>query len=138
MSQIAVILNENSQVKEIAEFPYSMSQKASDGWRMVEKDVHISNDNCTEWTIRDDDNKLVHISTGLTPDEENKKAISELTKNDLNGQLTNAQLQDAITALTKQNLQLTQDNGELKTAVTALTQQVANSQLSNTSNEETK
>jgi len=33
------------------------------------------------WTIRESDNKLVHISTGMTPDEEKTQADALLGKN---------------------------------------------------------
>ena len=109
------------------------------GWTLIQNsDPAFSIENKELWTVRESDNVLVHISTGMTPDEETKHAISELTKQNLTGQMTNSQVQSAVTALTKQNLQLTEDSQNYKSAITALTQQIANLQLANTNTEETK
>lgn len=108
------------------------------GWILVDNDPAFSVTESYLWTVRESDNTLVHISTGKTPDEENKDAISELTKQNLQGQLTNTQIQSAVTALTKQNLQLTQDSQNYKTAITALTQQIASLKLENTNTEAAK
>ncbi|PMD70246.1 hypothetical protein [Companilactobacillus nuruki] len=107
------------------------------GWTLVDSDPTFSIDNKYQWTVRESDNKLVHVSTGKTPDEETKDAITSLTQQNLDGKLTDAQVQSAITSLTKQNLQLTQDNVSFKSAITSLTQQIADLKTSNTSTETT-
>lgn len=109
-----------------------------EGWILVDNNPAFSVNESYLWQVRESDGKLVHISTGKTPDEETKDAIAELTKQNLTGQMTNTQVQAAVTALTKQNLQLTQDSQNYKSAITALTQQIANLQLANTNKEETK
>jgi len=102
------------------------------GWTLVESDPAFSSSDSYLWTVRESDNKLVHKSTGKTPDEENKDALAELTKQNLAGQLTDTQVQSAVTDLTKQNLQLTQDCTDYKTAITALTQQIAELKVATT------
>ena len=114
-------------------------EKFSDkGWTLVESDPAFSIETEYLWTVRESDTKLVHISTGLTPDEETKDAIAQLTKQNLTGQLTSTKIQSAVTALTKQNLQLTQDNQNYKSAITALTQEIASLKLENTNTEVAK
>lgn len=109
------------------------------GWTLIQNsDPAFSIDEMYKWTVRESDNKLVHISTGLTPDEETKDAIAQLTKQNLTGQLTSTQIQSSVTALTKQNLQLTQDSQNYKSAITALTQEIASLKLENTNTEVAK
>ena len=109
------------------------TQANEKGWTLIQNsDPAFSIENMYEWTVRESDSKLVHISTGKTPDEENKDALAELTKQNLAGQLTDTQVQAAVTDLTKQNLQLTQDSANYKTAITALTQQIAELKTANT------
>ena len=135
MTQIAVLV-ENGMVTDFSE--KSLNKYAlKEGWTLVDSDPAFSTDQKYLWTVRESDTKLVHISTGKTPDEETKDSIAELTKLGLAGQLTDAQVQAAITSLTKQNLQLTQDNVNFKTAITSLTQQIADLKTSNTSTETT-
>lgn len=136
MSQIAVLV-ENDMITDFSE--KSLNEYAlKEGWTLVESDPTFSIDNRFLWTVRESDNKLVHISTGLTPDEETKDAIAQLTKQNLTGQLTSTQIQSSVTALTKQNLQLTQDSQNYKSAITALTQEIASLKLENTNTEVAK
>lgn len=51
------------------------------GWTLVDSDPAFSIDESFKWTIRESDNKLVHISTGMTPDEEKTQADALLGKN---------------------------------------------------------
>ena len=93
------------------------------GWTLIQNsDPAFSIENMYEWTVRESDNKLVHISTGLTPDEETKALLSELTKSQLKGKLMAEQAQQAITAVTKQAIQ---DKFTSQMAITELTKQVA-------------
>lgn len=52
------------------------------GWTLIQNsDPAFSINEMYEWTIRQSDNKLVHISTGMTPDEEKTQADALLGKN---------------------------------------------------------
>ncbi|APX72851.1 hypothetical protein M5C72_07040 [Companilactobacillus allii] len=130
MSKIAVKLNDNG-IYEYISYPYSLNQDTSKGWILIESDPAFNISDMSNWTIRESDNKLVHISSNQTPDEENQNAITELTKQGLNQTLTVGQLQSAVTEVTKQNLDLARDNIQLKqdktdmqSAITELTKQV--------------
>lgn len=135
--KIAVQLNSDRNIigtVTTSEFGAELQAKLfkDKGWVLVDNDPAFSVGESYLWTVRNSDNKLVHISTGKAPDEETKDAIAELTKQNLTGQLTNTQAQSAVTALTKQNLQLTQDSQNYKSAITALTQEIASLKLENT------
>ena len=92
------------------------------GWTLIQNsDPAFSIDNMYEWTVRKSDDKLVHISTGLTPDEEAKASLAELTKGQLKGQQMDNQFQQAITVMTKQAVQ---DKLTSQMAITKLTKQV--------------
>lgn len=94
-----------------------------EGWQVVDDDPEFNYSNKFEWTVRESDNKLVHKSTGKTPDEEMKNTIKILTEGQLNGQLTDKQVQEAVTAMTKQAIQ---NQLTSQMAITELTKQVAN------------
>jgi hypothetical protein len=51
------------------------------GWTLVDSNPAFSIDESFKWTVRESDNKLVHISTGMTPDEEKTQANALLGKN---------------------------------------------------------
>lgn len=52
------------------------------GWTLIQNsDPAFSIDEMYKWTVRESDNKLVHISTGMTPDEEKTQADALLGKN---------------------------------------------------------
>lgn len=51
------------------------------GWVLIESNSAFSNDEAFKWTIRESDGKLVHKSTGMTPDEEKTQADALLGKN---------------------------------------------------------
>lgn len=74
------------------------------------------------WTVRASDNKLVHRSTGLTPDEETKTSLVELTKDQLKDSLTKDQLQTALTTLTKEYIE---DKANSRMVTAELTKQIA-------------
>ncbi|KAE9557892.1 hypothetical protein [Companilactobacillus bobalius] len=98
-------------------------QATEKGWTLIQNsDLAFSIENMYEWTVRESDNKLVHKSTGKTPDEEMKNTIKILTEGQLNGQLTDKQVQEAVTAMTKQAVQ---DKTTSQMAITDLTKQVA-------------
>lgn len=122
------------------------------GWTLVESDPAFLVDEAYLWTVRESDNKLVHISSRKTPEEESQDNITELTKGNLANQMTGVQLQTAVTALTKSNLQLTLDNTSLKSdrdkankdiatqqqATTSLTKQLLDLQLKSVTTEASK
>ena len=54
---------------------------ADRGWTLVESEPTFLDLEKYKWTVRQSDNKLVHISTGMTPDEEKTQADTLLGKN---------------------------------------------------------
>lgn len=122
--KIAIQLDSDRNIIGIYSSPESGAERQSEigGWTLVDSDPAFSIDQKYLWTVRESDNKLVHKSTGLTPDEEAKALLSELTKNQLKGQLMAEQVQQAVTAVTKQAIQ---DKLTSQMAITALTKQVA-------------
>lgn len=51
------------------------------GWILVEDVPTFSSSDSYLWTVRESDNKLVHITTGMTPDEEGVQANALLGQN---------------------------------------------------------
>lgn len=52
------------------------------GWTLIQNsDPAFSIDEMYKWTVRESDNKLIHKSTGMTPDEEKTQADALLGKN---------------------------------------------------------
>jgi len=139
--KIAVALNKDGSVRETnrTDEDTAIRQSHEDGWTLVEDNQYFSEDNISMWTIRESDNKLVHITTNMTPDEESQSNITQLTQSSLANQMTGVQLQTAVTALTQSNLQLTMDNAQLKSdrdtsqkAITELTTKFLTFQMTNT------
>lgn len=122
--KIAVKLNENKSVQFVnnTNEEAALNQSKEEGWTLVESDPTFSIDNKFLWTVRASDNKLVHISTGLTPDEETKESLTNLTKEQLNDSLTKAQLQMALTTLTKEYIE---DKANSNLVTNELTKQIA-------------
>lgn len=57
------------------------TQANEKGWTLIQNsDPAFSIDEMFKWTVRESDNKLVHISTGMTPDEETTQANALLGK----------------------------------------------------------
>ncbi|KAE9560636.1 hypothetical protein [Companilactobacillus bobalius] len=99
------------------------NQAKEKGWTLIKNsDPAFSIDEMFKWTVRQSDNKLVHISTGMTPDEETKKSLTNLTKEQLNDSLTKDQLQMALTTLTKKYIE---DKANSNLVTTELTRQIA-------------
>jgi len=92
------------------------------GWTLVDSNPAFSIDEAFNWTVRESDNKLVHISTGKTPDEETKSSLAELTKEQLKDSLTKDQLQNGLTTLSKQYIE---DKANSRMVTTELTKQIA-------------
>ena len=63
MSKIAVRLNDDGVVKEVAEYPSSLYQDTNKGWILIEDDPAFNLSGMTDWAIRPTDNVLIHKST---------------------------------------------------------------------------
>ena len=92
------------------------------GWTLVDGEPSFSVDESYLWTVRESDGLLVHISTGLTPDEETKASLAELTKDQLKDSLTKDQLQNGLTTLSKQYIE---DKANSRMVTADLTKQIA-------------
>ncbi|WDT66114.1 hypothetical protein NV391_02595 [Companilactobacillus crustorum] len=81
--KIAIQLNSDRNIIGIYSSPESGAEQQSkiEGWTLVDSDPAFSIDEMFKWTVRKSDNKLVHISTGMTPDEEKTQADALLGKN---------------------------------------------------------
>lgn len=126
--KIAIQMDSDRNIIGILQTDDSTAERQSkfDGWTLVESDPTFLISDKELWTIRESDNVLVHVSTGQTPDEENKTTLTELTKMQLAGQLTYGQLQSAVTVLTKQ---MAQDKITYQAAITALTKELAQQKI---------
>ncbi|HIY92344.1 MAG TPA: hypothetical protein H9820_05295 [Candidatus Companilactobacillus pullicola] len=122
--KIAIKLDENRNIIGInATNDYAAEQQSKiDGWTLVDSNPAFSIDEMYKWTVRESDNALVHVKTGLTPDEETKKSLTNLTKEQLNDSLTKDQLQMALTALTKEYIE---DKANSRMVTTELTNRIA-------------
>ncbi|GEO64764.1 hypothetical protein [Companilactobacillus nantensis] len=107
--KIAVTLNDDGTVNHVNDTNEDAAIKQSkyDGWKLVESDPAFLVEQAYIWTVRQSDNKLVHIATGLTPDEENQKSNTELTNLVIAQGTDIEQIKQSITALT--NMQLGTD-----------------------------
>lgn len=81
--KIAVTLNEDNSINYINDTNEDIAIKQSKyaGWHLVDVNSAFVKQEKYLWTIRQSDNKLVHISTGMTPDEESTQANALLGKN---------------------------------------------------------
>lgn len=122
--KIAIQLNSDRNITGIYSSPESGAEQQSkiEGWTLVDSDPAFLITESYLWTVRQSDNKLVHISTGMTPDEETKKSLTNLTKEQLNDSLTKDQLQMALTALTKEYIE---DKVNSRLVTTELTNRIA-------------
>lgn len=136
MSKIAVILKDGA-VSDVAEFPYSLYQDTSKGWKLVDEDSTFSVDQKADWTVRESDNKLVHVSTNKTPEEEYQDTITLLTTQNLQLQKDNADLKSGQTTSTLQSLDSLKDISDLKSAVSTLTQELLSEKSKSTDTSET-
>lgn len=73
MAKLYVHLTENGNI-------FESSTGVQNGWTQVENDPAFNIENMMQWTVRQADNCLVHISTGMTPDEEKTQADALLGK----------------------------------------------------------
>jgi len=121
MNQIAVYIR-NNMVTNVATEKSALLYASKKGWILVDSDPTFSIENKFLWTVRVSDTKLVHISTGLTPDEETKASLVELAKDQLKDSLTKDQLQTALTTLTKEYIE---DKANSRMVTAELTKQIA-------------
>ena len=122
--KIAIQLNSDRSITGIYSSPESGAEQQSkiEGWTLVDSDPAFLITESYLWTVRESDNKLVHVSTGLTPDEETKASLVELTKDQLKDSLTKDQLQTALTTLTKEYIE---DKANSRMVTAELTKQIA-------------
>ena len=122
--KIAIQLNSDRSITGIYSSPESGAEQQSkiEGWTLVDSDPAFLITESYLWTVRESDNKLVHVSTGLTPDEETKTSLVELTKEQLKDSLTKDQLQTALTTLTKEYIE---DKANSRMVTAELTKQIA-------------
>lgn len=76
LNEDKIVINTNNTNEKAAK-----EQAKKEGWTLVESDPAFSIETEYLWTVRESDNKLVHISTGMTPDEETTQANALLGKN---------------------------------------------------------
>ena len=76
LNEDKIVINTNNTNEKAAK-----EQTKKEGWTLVESDPAFSIETEYLWTVRESDNKLVHISTGMTPDEEKTQADALLGKN---------------------------------------------------------
>lgn len=124
MTKIAIQLDSDRNIIGTYMSPESgaLTQATIEGWTLVDSDPAFLNNESYLWTIRESDSKLVHISTGKTPDEETKASLVELTKDQLKDSLTKDQLQMALTTLTKEYIE---DKTNSRMVTAELTKQIA-------------
>jgi len=122
--EIAILLKDDKSVDQIVGTGAKEQVElfGNQGWILIDSDPAFSSAESYLWTIRESDNKLVHISTGLTPDEETKASLAELTKDQLKDSLTKDQLQTALTTLTKEYIE---DKANSRMVTAELTKQIA-------------
>jgi len=123
--EIAVYLDDDRNIISVNNTNNLAAEKQANekGWTLIQNsDPAFSIDEMFKWTVRESDNKLVHKSTGLTPDEETKVSLVELTKDQLKDGLTKDQLQMGLTALSKQYIE---DKANSRMVTAELTKQIA-------------
>lgn len=79
MTQIAISMKDNV-INDVVLKGNISKYKLKKGWLLVESNPAFSIENKELWTVRESDNVLVHISTGMTPDEEKTQADALLGK----------------------------------------------------------
>ncbi|WP_338231673.1 hypothetical protein [Companilactobacillus muriivasis] len=128
---IAVQLNQNNQINNVnlTDEDTASRQSKVAGWLLVNADSYFSISNRDQWTVRKSDNKLVHISTDMTPDEESQQNFTTLTMQNLATSKSVKEVQSGLTSLTQAQLQDVQDKADIKNGLTEVTKQLAAMQL---------
>lgn len=80
--KIAVLLDNNRNIFDVnnTSEAAAVEQSKKEGWILVEDDPAFLVSERYMWTVRQSDNVLVHIATGMTPDEEKLQATALLGK----------------------------------------------------------
>jgi len=80
--EIAILLKDDKSVDQIVGTGAKEQVElfGNQGWILIDSDPAFSNDQKDLWTVRKSDSKLVHIATGMTPDEEKTQADALLGK----------------------------------------------------------
>lgn len=121
--RISILLNSDGSIGNIntTGSDAAMRQSSLDGSIVVEADSTFNVDESYKWSIRPEDNVLVHKDTNQTPEEEKDAVITQLTLQNL--QKTNGinELKKFSTAQTLKSLQDEKDKEELRKVGTDLT-----------------
>jgi len=128
---IAVQLDQNNQINNVnlTDEDTAVRQAKTTGWLLVDADSSFSILNRNKWTVRESDNKLVHVATNMTPDEESQQNFITLTMQNLSMSKDVKETQSGITALTQSQLADTQDKIDIKNGLTEVTKELAAMQL---------
>ena len=80
--KIAIELDDNRNIVRInsTNENAAIEQSKKEGWILVDSYSSFLVEDAYKWTVRKSDNALVHISTGMTPDEEKLQATALLGK----------------------------------------------------------
>lgn len=107
--KIAVKLSDSSIITDVNNTSEdgAIRQSKIKGWTLVESDPAFLISEKYLWTVRESDNKLVHVSSQLTPDEENQKSQTELTSMLMAQGQDIESIKQSITELTNLQLQST-------------------------------
>ncbi|WP_363472733.1 hypothetical protein [Companilactobacillus musae] len=130
--KIAVLLNSDRTIRKINNTNEDgvHRQSALDGSIIVEADTTFKVDESYLWTVRPEDNALVHISSNQTPEEEKNTVITNLTLQNLQQVTEITELKKISTAQTLQSLQDAQDKEGLQKVITNQTMQILDLQKS--------
>lgn len=80
--KIAIFLDTNRNILTVnnTNENAAIEQSKKEGWTLINDDPAFLVSERYMWTVRASDNKLVHIATGMTPDEEKLQATALLGK----------------------------------------------------------
>jgi len=128
---IAVQLNQNNQINNVnlTDEDTAIRQSKIADWLLVNADSSFSISNRDKWTVRESDNKLVHVDTNMTPDEESQQNFTTLTMQNLATSKNVKEVQSGVTALTQSQLADAQDKIDIKTGLTEVTKELASMRL---------
>ncbi|WP_125764402.1 hypothetical protein [Companilactobacillus hulinensis] len=80
MSKVAIQLDDSRKIIGYASENTAEAQSQFEGWILVDNDPAFLVGDMYFWTVRESDNKLVHIATGMTPDEETNSVSAATLK----------------------------------------------------------
>ncbi|GEO64478.1 hypothetical protein [Companilactobacillus nantensis] len=133
--KIAVQLNSDRNIIDTYLSPedgakLQVQKYSNQGWLLVDSDSTFSTENEYQWTVRESDNKLVHINTNQTPEEERDTVISNLTLQNLQQANEITELKKFSSSQTLQSLQNAQDKENLQKVATSQAMQILELQKS--------